>query len=163
MMSDRHSLLALIGGIRCTRTLLPTEYTLVHITSPLAYQHTVVLRVEGINVNHVVAIILAYYTHAESKALTRGDNPDEDEFTAGCIAALMEGCRHLDKDSRIWLSTAAHVTYAGQSGVTVHVPYIDDDKLLPQTQLSLYEKGKKITTQYVNDLTLMLPQLPLKD
>ena len=91
MTSRKHALLALIGGIRCTRTLLPTEYSLVHITSPLDYHHNVVMRVEGVNINHVIAIILAYYTHSESKALTRGDNPDEDEFTAGCIAALMEG------------------------------------------------------------------------
>ena len=157
MTSKKHALLALIGGIRCTRTLLPTDFSLVHITSPLDYQHTIVLRVQGVNVNHVVAIILAYYTHAESKALTRGDNPDEDEFTAGMVGALMEGVHHLNSDAQIWLSAAAHVTYATQSGVTIHVPYIDDDKLLPQTQLSLYEKGKRITTQYVNDLTLLLP------
>jgi len=157
MTSKRGTLLALIGGIRCTRTLLQSDYTLVHITSPLNYQHTIALRIHGINVNHVTSIILAYYKVAEEVALKRGDNPDEDEFTAGCIGALMEGVRHLNKDAKIWLSSTAHVTYADQSGVTIHAAYIDDDKLLPQTQLSLYEKGRKITTQYCNELTLIVP------
>ena len=153
-MSDRrHALLALIGGIRCTRTLLPTDYTLVHITSPIDYQHTIVLRVEGVNVNHVVAIVLAYLQAAEGVAMVCGDMPDEDEYTAGLVGALMEGVKHLNTDSKLWLGAAAHCTYAEQSGVTVHSTYPDDGKLFPQTQLSLFEKGRHITTQYANELT----------
>lgn len=153
MTSRKHALLALIGGIRCTRTLLDTDYSLVHITSPLAYQHAIVLRIEGVSINHITAIILAYLQAAQGVALTLGENPDEDEFTSGIVGALMEGVKHLNSDAKIWLGSTAHATYAGQSGVTVHDIYPDDDKLLPQTQLSLFEKGRHITTQYCNDLT----------
>lgn len=157
MSNNRHSLLALIGSIRCTRTLLPTDYSLVHITSPLDYQHTIQLRIQGININHVVAIILAYYQAAEVEVMKADHLPDEDEFTAGVIAALMEGIHHLNADSRIWLGAVAHCTYAEQSGITIHTPYPDEDKLFPQTELSLYEKGTHITTQYANVLTLNTP------
>lgn len=153
MTSKKHALLALIGGIRCTRTLLPTEYSLVHITSPIDYQHTVVLRIQGIDINHVTAIVLAYLQAAQHVAMVLGENPDEDEFTAGLVGALMEGVKHLNRDAKIWLGASAHCTYADQSGVTVHSIYPDDDKLLPQTQLSLFEKGRHITTQYCQDLT----------
>lgn len=156
-MSKRDALMALIGGIRCTRTLLPSEYTLVFITNPLLYHQPTCLRVEGVNVNHVTAIILAYYKAAEVKATRHDALPDEDEFTAGVIAALMEGVRHLSPDARLWLGTAPHVVYNQQSGVTIHSTYPDDDKLYPQTKLSLFEKGILITTQYINDLTLTVP------
>lgn len=157
MGNNRHALLALIGGIRCTRTLLPTDYSLVHITSPIDYQHTIILRVEGININHITAIILAYLQVQEDRLTVADEMLDEDQFTAGIVAAVMEGVKHLNRDAKIWLGATAHCIYTTQSGVTVHSTYPDDGKLFPQTQLSLYEKGIHITTQYANELTLSIP------
>ena len=105
----------------------------------------------------MLAIILAYLQHAEVQAMKTDTMPDEDQFTAGVVGSLMAGTHHLNSKAKVWLGATAHCTYAEQSGVTIHSTYPDDEKLFPQTQLSLFEKGRHITTQYVNDLTINLP------
>lgn len=159
MTSKRNHLLALIGGIRCTRTLLPSECTLVYFTNPLDYHQPICIRVIGININNITAIILAYYEEAEKHCLDGKYSTmlSEDEFTAGAVRRLMESIQHLDENAKVFMSSAPHVVYTEQSGITVHSTYTDTDKLYPQTQLSLFEKGIHITTDYINDLIYNVP------
>ena len=157
MTSKRDALAALIGGLRCTRTLMASDYTLVYITNPIEYHQPTCLRIEGMNVNHIIAIILAYYRVAEFRGQQEDTLPDEEEYTAGCIAALMGAIKGMNPDARVWLGSTPHVVYNEQSGVTVHSTYPDDGKLYPQTQLSLVEKGTYLTTQYINDLIQTIP------
>jgi len=157
-MSDkRDALVALIGGIRCTRTLIASDYTLIYFTNPLQYHQPICLRVEGVNINHVIAIILAYYTVKELRAMAEDTLPDEEEYTSGCIAALMNAVKAINSDARLWLGSTPHVVYNELSGVTVHSTYPDNGKLFPQTQVTLVEQGTILTTQYINDLIQTIP------
>lgn len=159
MTSKRNQLLALIGGIRCTRTLLPSECTLVYFTNPLDYHQPICIRVIGINVNNITAVLLAYYEEAEKSCLNGKCSTmlAEDEFTAGAVSRLMESIQQLDENAKVFLSSAPHVVYNNQTGITVHSTYTDTDKLYPQTQFSLFEKGIHITTNYINDLIYCVP------
>ena len=161
---DSDSLRQLLGGVICSRTILPTDFTLIYISNPLEYVQPLCIRVQGINTNYVLAAVLHSITAIEEHMThplnyERNDciMPDEEEFFAYLVADVMETLTLIDGTAKIFLSATPHIYYNTQSGITVHSTYPDDGKLYPQTRVTLVEKGTEIVTTYTNELIVKLP------
>lgn len=148
------------GGMRCNRTILTSDVSLVYITNPLDYHQPIQLKVEGLNINHLLALVV-YHVHELQAEMVECNKHkqdacmmDEEEFSFRLIHELGVSILLLNEHAKLCITATPHVVYNHQSGVTVHGTYPDEHKLYPQTQLTLWEKGIEITCQYVNDLTL---------
>lgn len=155
-----NSLSVVTGGMRCARTILPSDVSLVYITNPLDFHQPIQLKVTGMNINHVLALVV-YHVNELQEEMVEGNKHkhdaymmDEEEFSFRLLHELGVSILLLNEQARLCITATPHVVYNTQSGVTVHGTYPDEHKLYPQTQLTLWEKGIEVTCQYVNDLTL---------
>lgn len=146
--------------IRCTRTLIPTEFTLVYITNPLDYHQPLCFRAaKEIDVNWLVRTVLYHMQEIEIAMMEPEDFarhgaylPDEEQVFAGLLYRVLNACVQSYPNGKVWLSSAPHVYYNDQSGITIHSTYPDMDKMYPQTRVTLMEQGVEITTDYLNNL-----------
>lgn len=147
----RKFLLEQMLQVKCPVFIDDTDFTLIYFNNPLDYHQPLCLRVQGISPNSLIKLLASYYTAAELEACKcAGTMPDEEEYTAEAVHSIMTALNLITPDARCSLYAAPHIVYNDQSGFTVHTAYPDEEKLFPQTQITVVSEGVTILEEYAN-------------
>lgn len=155
----RKGLLAQMSLVKCPVFIDDTDFTLIHFNNPLTYHQPICLRVQGISPNSIIKLLASYYTAAELEACNReGTMPDEEEYTAEAVHSIMTALGLITPDAKCSLYAVPHIVYTEMSGFTVHTAYPDEEKLFPQTVITVVSEGVTILEEYAN--LILVPNQP---